>query len=99
MQDTLLYMTQDSVKRYVESVIDFVPISCEIIDSNTVINTFYTEEQIREMGAPKEKIPMFQIDLMLDENSRPKYSTSAMEVVDTINTIFQKGISSLQEIT
>lgn len=44
MQDTLLYMTQDSVKRFVNSVIDFVPLDCEIQDSNTVVNTFYTPE-------------------------------------------------------
>lgn len=88
MQDTLLYMTQDSVKRFVEAIIDFVPISCEVQNSFEVINTFYTEEQIKEMGAPKEKVPLFKIDLMLGEDSRPKYSTSANEVVSTILTIF-----------
>lgn len=51
------------------------------------------------MGAPKEKIPMFQIDLMLDEEtSRPRYSTSSKDVVSVILTIFQNGIKSLQEI-
>lgn len=95
MQDTLLYMTQESVKRFVNSVIDFVPLTCEVKDSFQVVNTFYTEEQIKELGAPKEKIPMFQIDLMLDESSRPKYSTNAKEVVQTILTIFKNGIESL----
>jgi dynein heavy chain len=98
MQDTLLYMTQDSVKRFVESIIEFVPIGCEVKNSFEVINTFYTEAQIKEMGAPKEKIPLFKIDLMLGDDSRPKYSTSANEVVSTILTIFQNGVKSLQEI-
>jgi len=75
---------------------DFVPIDVKVQDSNTVTNTFYTEEQIKEMGAPKEKIPLFHIDLMLDEEtSRPKFSTSAREVVGSICMIFEQGIKSL----
>jgi hypothetical protein len=30
MQDTLLYMTEASVKKYVKAICDFVPISCEV---------------------------------------------------------------------
>lgn len=44
MQDTLLYMTEDSVKRFTNSIIDFVPLSVEVKNSFEVINTFYTEE-------------------------------------------------------
>ena len=95
MQDTLLYMTRDSVKRFTESIIDFVPISVTIKNSFEVDNVFFTPEQIAEMGAPKEKIPLFKIDLMLGDDSRPKYSSSANEVVSTILTIFQNGVKSL----
>jgi len=98
MQDSLLYMTEASVKRFVQAIIDFVPIGCEVKDSNTVVNTFYTEEQIKQMGAPKEKIPLFHIDLQLGEDGRPCYSTSAKETVQTILVIFQNGVKSLQEI-
>ena len=99
MQDTLLYMTEDSVKRFVNAIIDFVPLTVVVADSCTVHNTFYTEEQIKQMGAPKEKIPMYLIDLELDkETGRPRYSTSAKEVVGTILTIFQNGVKALQEI-
>lgn len=98
MQDTLLYMTESSVKRFVNSIIDFVPLTCTVKNSFEVENVFYTPEQIKEMGAPKEKIPLFKIDLMLGDDSRPKYSTSAHEVVSTILTIFQNGIKSMQEI-
>lgn len=92
-------MTEASVKRWVAAIMDFVPIEVKVKDSNTVTNTFYTEEQIKEMGAPKEKIPLFHIDLMLDEEtSRPKFSTSAREVVGSICMIFEQGIKSLQEI-
>lgn len=77
-----------------------MPISCKVENSFVVHNTFYTEEQIKEMGAAKEKIPLFHIELMLDETTgRPKYSTSAKEVVSTILMIFQNGVKSLQEIT
>jgi hypothetical protein len=56
-------MTEDSVKRFVNSVCDFVPISVKVTSSNEVKNTFYTEEQIKSMGAAKDKIPLFSIDL------------------------------------
>jgi len=51
------------------------------------------------MGAPKDKIPLFHIDLLVGEDRRPRYSTSAKEVVASILAIFDAGIRSLQEIT
>jgi len=98
MQDTLLYMTEASVKRFVNAIMDFVPLNVEIVNSNTVINTFYTEEQIKAMGAAKDKISLFSIDLQLGEDGLPAYSTEPADVVMTILTIFQNGIRSLQEI-
>ena len=68
MEDTLHYMTKASVKRFVEAICDFVPIGVEVVDSFNVKNTFYTEEQIAEMGAPKEKLPLFHIDLTVGED-------------------------------
>lgn len=91
-------MTEASVKRFVAAIMDFVPIKCEVHDSFNVTNTFYTEEQIKEMGAPKEKIPLFHIDLTVGEDKKPRYSQSAKEVVASILTIFEAGIKSLQEI-
>lgn len=99
MQDTLLYMTEASVKRFVSAICDFVPIKTDVVDSFNVVNTFYTAEQIKEMGAPKQKIPLFHIDLTTGDDRRPRYSESAKEVVCSILTIFDNGIKSLQEIT
>ena len=42
MQDTLLYMTQTSVKRFVQAIMQFLPLKVEVTDSNTVTNTFFT---------------------------------------------------------
>jgi hypothetical protein len=98
MQDTLLYMTTDSVKRFVSAICDFVPIDVKVENSFIVQNTYYTPEQIAEMGAPKEKLPLFSIDLTVGEDGRPKYSTSGKEVVIAILTIFDNGIKALQEI-
>jgi dynein heavy chain len=95
MQDTLLYMTEASVKRFVTAICDFVPIKTEVHDSFNVTNTFYTAEQIKEMGAPKAKIPLFHIDLTTGDDRRPRYSESAKEVVCSILTIFDNGIKSL----
>lgn len=53
MEDTLLYMTEVSVKRFVHAICEFVPISTEILNSNEVINQYYTAEEIAAMGAPK----------------------------------------------
>jgi dynein heavy chain len=53
MQDTLLYMTEASVKRFVASICYFVPISAEVVSSNEVKNKYYTDEEIAQMGAEK----------------------------------------------
>jgi hypothetical protein len=47
------------------------------------------------MGAPKEKIPLFHIDLTVGDDKKPRYSQSAKEVVSSILTIFENGIKSL----
>jgi dynein heavy chain len=99
MEDTLYYMTKASVKRFVDAICEFVPISVEVIDSFNVKNTFYTEEQIKEMGAPKEKLPLFHIDLTVGEDKTPQYSNPPQDVVQLILSIFDAGIKSLQEIS
>lgn len=48
-------MTEVSVKRFVAAICEFVPIKTEIVNSNLVNNTYYTEEEIAAMGAPKPK--------------------------------------------
>jgi hypothetical protein len=48
MQDTLLYMTKNSVHRFVDSVITFLPKKVTVTDSNTVENIFFTEEEIKK---------------------------------------------------
>lgn len=102
MEDTLLQMTQDSVKRFVKSICEFVPLNTEVLNSNEVVNTFYTPEEIKKIGAPKPKMPLFHIDLTVGLNEQgiksPQYSTSAKEVVQNILGIFDSGIKSLQEI-
>jgi len=99
MEDTLLYMTEASVKRFVAAICDFVPLKTEVINANEVINTFYTQEQIEQLGAPKPKIPLFHIDLTVgvgdNGKHQPKYSTSAKDVVKSILNIFENGIKSL----
>lgn len=40
MENTLLYMTQDSVKRFTEILLEFVPENIVVKDSYTVENTF-----------------------------------------------------------
>jgi dynein heavy chain, axonemal len=98
MQDSLLYMTVDSVKRFVTAICDFVPIDVKVYNSNKVENTYYSPEEIERMGAPRDKLPLFHIDLLVGADGLPTYSTSASEVVSTILAIFDAGIKSLQEI-
>jgi len=106
MENTLLYMTQDSVRKFTSIILDFVPEGVTVKDSYTVYNTFNAAflEQ-REGGKPPP--PLFNIDLMLyDEElaggakvSRPGYSTSPRDIVKAILQIFDMGIKSLQEVT
>lgn len=98
MQDTLYDMTRSSVDRYVDSILSFLPITCKVIDSNTVEQAYYTNDQIKTMGAPKPKFPLFQIDLQLSEENRPEYSHDPEEVVDCILKAFDSGLQALQDI-
>lgn len=50
------------------------------------------------MGAAKEKLPLFQIDLTVGEEKKAAYSTTPNEVVSLILSIFDAGVKSLQEI-
>ena len=63
MQDTLLDMTRGSVRRYVDSVLDFLPLTVNVKDTAQVVNMYYTAEEIKRMGAEKVKFPLFRIDL------------------------------------
>ena len=47
MQDTLLNVTKRSVKQFVEVMLKFLPKSVTVIDSNTVKNVFFTEEDLK----------------------------------------------------
>ena len=99
MEDTLLRMTEKSVHRFVDSICDFLPIGCVIHNSCEVTNTYYTAEQIKALGAPKPKFPLFLIDLTLDENDQPAFSHSPSDVVHSILKTFDHGLSALQEIS
>ena len=59
MQDTILQMTRKSVQRYVDSVIWFLPLATVIKSSHDVKNTYWTNEEIKHMGAAKDKFPLF----------------------------------------
>jgi hypothetical protein len=99
MQDTLLYMTQKSVLRFVESIKKYLPKEVAVKDSNTVINTFHTVEDLAKNDQLKSPAPLFSIDLMLGEDNQPMYSTSPNDVVITLMLIFDNGLKALQEIS
>jgi len=98
MEDTLLKMTEKSVHRFVDSICSFLPIACLVNAPNDVSNTYYTAEQIKALGAPKPKFPLFVIELQLDEDNRPSFSHSPSDVVHSILKTFDHGLAALQEI-
>lgn len=98
MEDTLLKMTEKSVHRFVDSICSFLPIACVVHAPNEVSNTYYTDEQIKALGAPKPKFPLFVIEMMIDEDNQPCYSHSPGDVVHSIQKTFDHGLSALQEI-
>ena len=69
MQDTLLNITQRSVKQFVEVMLRFLPKGVTVIDSNTAKNVFFTEEELKNDEQLKDPAPLFQIDLTLDAES------------------------------
>lgn len=51
------------------------------------------------MGAPKPFMPLFQVQLTLGEDRKPRFSTEPKVVVFTVTEIFDQGLKSLQEIS
>ena len=99
MQDTLLSITQRSVNQFVESVLKFLPKEVRIIDSNTVENIFFTQEELEADDQLKDPFPLFQIDLTTDQTTNePRYSSSPAEISSVVQTIFDKGINNLRDI-
>jgi dynein heavy chain len=99
MQDTLMDMTRGSVKRYVDSVLDFLPLTVAVKSTAEVTNMYYSQEEIKRMGADKVKFPLFRVDLELGDDNRPQYSSEASDVCSRILETFKKGLSSLSDIT
>lgn len=105
MQDTLLVLTRKSVKRFKDSILTFLPISCKVSDVNNITNKFVSDEDQARLdedpfASSKNPIPLFSIDLILEEGStEPQYSVEPGDVVSNIMQIFDLGIEKLQEIT
>ena len=98
MEDTVLRSTRKSVKKYVDAINWFLPISTEIRGTGKVKNVYYTDEQIRQIGAKQKKQPLFTIDLVLNEDNEVVYSHEPSDVVITILKTFENGLIALQEI-
>lgn len=98
MEDTILQLTKRSVKNYVNSINHFLPIKTEIFGTGKVKNKYYSEEEIKEIGAKKKKFPLFSIDLVLNEDNEVMYSHEPDDVVLTILKTFENGLIALQEI-
>lgn len=104
MQDTLLHLTRRSIKRFKDAILAFLPLSVEVIDMNKIINKFITDDEQAKLdddpfSTSKDPIPLFTIDLILEEDSiDPQYSVYPGDVVSTIMQIFDSGIETLQEI-
>ena len=63
-----------------------------------VKNKYYSDEEIRQIGAKKKKFPLFSVDLMLNEDNEVVFSHEPDNVVFTILKTFESGLVELQEI-
>lgn len=104
MQDTLLVLTRKSVQRFKDSILTFLPLSCEVKDLNDIVNKFITDKEQAELdedpfSTSKDPIPLFSIKLELEDGSDEiQYSVDPGDVVSNIMQIFDLGIEKLQEI-
>ena len=98
MEDTVLKSTRKSVKKYVDSINWFLPISTEIHGTGKIKNVYYSEAEIQAIGAKKKKQPLFSIELILNSKNEVVYSHEPDEVVHTILRTFESGLVALQEI-
>ena len=98
MEDTILQLARRSVKNYVDSIIWFLPLTTTVIGTGKVKNQYYSDDEIKEIGAKKKKWPLFKIDLVLNEDNEVVYSHEPDDVVLIILKTFENGLLALQEI-
>ena len=105
MQDTLLVLTRNSIYKFKEAILAFLPLSCEVHDLTSIVNKFITDEDQAKLDEDpystlKDPIPLFSIDLILEDGGEsPQYSVDPGDVVSNIMQIFDLGIEKLQEIS
>lgn len=92
MQDSILQMTRGSVKRFVDAIVDFLPISTTVNSSFDVTNVYFSEEETKVMGASKEKYPLFEISIRLSDENKVMYSTDPGMVTCIIRKTYDSGL-------
>ena len=97
MQETVQSLFERSFKKYVDTLLRFIPKNCNVIAPNKVENQ-YDHYQLDELEHPP--FPLFTVDLSAlgKPEEMPVYSQDPKKLVDIAMWLYDKAIDDMQQI-
>eukprot|EP01022_Parablepharisma_sp_SALTPOND_P028499 TRINITY_DN71064_c2_g1_i1.p1 TRINITY_DN71064_c2_g1~~TRINITY_DN71064_c2_g1_i1.p1 ORF type:complete len:4083 (+),score=665.19 TRINITY_DN71064_c2_g1_i1:2435-14683(+) len=97
MQETVKYLFEKSFKKYVDTLVRFVPRECKVISPSSVDNV-YSKFQLDELERPP--FPLFTVELSAigKPEEMPIFSQDPKKLVDIAVFLFDKAVDDLQQI-
>ena len=98
MQGKILSLFEKSFKKYVNTLLRFIPKNCVVISTNSVRNE-YDDIQFDELGKPP--FPLFSIELMAvgKPEEMPSFSQDPHKLAEVASWLFDRAAEDLQQIS
>lgn len=92
MQDTIYALTYKSMNDFVRAMTLNVPLKVEVESCVSVLNTF------DKLPGAEDPCPLFEIEIMIDENQDFAFTWDSEKVVVIISEVFAEGVKVTQDI-
>jgi len=98
MQETVQFLFEKSFKKYVDTILKFIPPECSVISTNKVENK-YAKNQLDDLERPP--FPLFTVELSAigKPEEMPVFSQDPKKLVDIAVWLYDKAGDDLQQIT
>ncbi len=97
MQETVQSLFERSFRKYVDTILRFIPKGCKVVSPSKVENE-YAKSQMDELDHPP--FPLFTVELSAlgKPEEMPVYSQDPKKLVDIAMWLFDKAIDDMQQI-
>ena len=102
MEETLLFLSEKSLNKYVDTILAFLPTESKVVSPIEVTNTFpssQTELQDSPNDDTNKVLPLFSVDLLLGpSDDLPHYTFDPLQALRAIVDMFDRGINDFLQI-